>query len=118
MKHKKVTVHRQDGMADEDLRQHIQRVQQALRDNRGQFNGVEEYDLWAEVITSDWVVVENSREGKYYRANYTFDDNDNIVFSNVIEVVRTYVPAETVERSKVVVVDLPKESIWRGLDLV
>ena len=115
MKPKKVTVHRQDGMGDEDLREHISKVQRAVEDNRGLFDGVEQYDLWVEVVTSDWVVVENHREGKYFRANYTTDENDNVVFSNVIEVVRQYVPAETVERSKIAIVDLPQKSIWRGL---
>jgi hypothetical protein len=115
MKPKKVTVFRQDGMADEDLRLHIQKVQQAVEDNRGLFDGVERYDLWVEVVTPDWVVVENHREAKYFRANYEIDENDNVVFSNVIEVVRQYVPAETVERSKVEVVDLVIRSLWEGV---
>ncbi len=55
----------------------------------------EDNDVWTVLMTKESVVVENYAENKYYKVDYTADENNNITVGDLEEVEMQYVPIGT-----------------------
>lgn len=113
-RNRSVRVERQDAIQG-DLQAHIQIVSNAVRENYRKFDATEEYHVWPEVITASQVIVENHVNQKYFRADYSMDDDRIVTFTNIVEVVRQYVPVENVERSSFTNVSVNNGTLWSNV---
>jgi hypothetical protein len=106
-----VRVERQDTI-EGDLQAHVRIVSNAVSENYRKFDGAEEYHVWPEVVTANQVIVENHVMQKFFRADYSMDEENNVIFTNIVEVIRQYVPVESVERSAFTNVTVNNGTLW------
>jgi uncharacterized coiled-coil protein SlyX len=56
------------------------------------FSDIEEYDIWSVLMTKESIIIENYLENKYYKVDYTVDDENNITIGDLKEVELQYAP--------------------------
>lgn len=77
-------------------------------------------DIYLQGIYDDYVIIQDFNTGKFFKANWSRDENGLFSFSNVEEVVQVYQSVDTVEKGdflqEIVKIDISKKANYDFLN--